>query len=268
MNMNTEKNVVILAAIAAALFGSDSSAEDQSATEREPIQFYFGLAFGTTDAPLRELYRVRAAQREGTSLQYLEPLDETQPKDPQSLDLRVGIQLTNWLDVELAWHDLDTMWQVEGTSAVFDPTLSGSIQRTDAYQYSRFEETVYSLSLLPRWNINDYAAIYARLGVGYADTMLLSRLRSDGYVSSSEVCTGEGNSRTCYTSYTYESRDWPDYDQKRSEFFPVAGIGVQLLPGIRLEYMFRSAVPIGSATTDISSLYLSFRVMTRWLSPR
>jgi opacity protein-like surface antigen len=292
--MHTRNNIVLLAAIAAALHCSAVSASEEPETDAEVVnessgrveagggtapdrresdkrkkrakrelrQFYFGVGFG--DQPsisLSEVYRVRAEQRAATPLEFRDSLGEGETEDGATPSLLIGMQLRKWLDVELSWHDTGNMWQVESERPVFDPTLVGTYEHT-AHQYSRFEETIYSLALLPRWNINDYVAIYARLGVGYAESTLRSYLKSEGLVSSARTCTVDGN---CTTSYEYDRREWPSFFSKRAEFIPILGVGVQLFQGIRLEYLIRSDVPIGDTTTDITTqVYLSFRIKPAW----
>lgn len=298
--MNTRNNIVLLASIAAALHCSAVSAAEESKTgktaaeivneargrveaggwiapdwresdkrakqerraKRDPIQFYLGAGFG--DAPslsLSEVYRVRAEQRAATPLEFRDSLGDGETADGHTPSLLIGMQLRKWLDVELSWHDTQNMWQVENEYSVFDPTLVGAHEHS-ADQYSRFDESIYSLALLPRWNINDYVAIYARLGVGYAETTLRSKLRSEGIVTSERTCDTDDK---CTTSYTYDRREWPGSFIKRTELIPVVGVGVQLFQGVRLEYLVRSDVPIGEAATDITTqVYLSFRIKTAW----
>lgn len=299
-NMGNKTNIALLASIAAALHCSAVSAAEESKTgktaaeivneakgrveaggwtapdwrerekreyqerraKRDRMSVYFGVGFG--DAPsisLSEVHRVRAEQREATPLEFGDSLGLGEIPDGQTPSLLVGMQLRKWLDIELSWHDTQNMWQVENDFSVFDPTLAGANEHT-ARQYSRFDETIYSLALLPRWNVNDYVAIYARLGVGYADTTLRSKLRSEGWVSSTQTCEANG---TCTTSYTYDEREWPGFYKKRADFIPVVGVGVQLFQAVRLEYLVRSDVPIGNAATDITTqVYLSFRIKTAW----
>lgn len=296
--MSNKRNIAILAAVAAALNWSVALAREEApppttgrsvediineARERvegkrererkerqraeQPRSFYFSLGGEfLTDASLHEVDRAMAVLRENAaSLQFLEARRSYIPEQSGDVSLALGFELTHWLDIELAAHAIDAFWQGGSTGAVHDPNVSAAVQSTDAQQFFRLDASTYSLSLLPRWDINDYVGIFARVGVGYAQTMLMTDLMSSGFVSSGLSCTTEPNGeQKCTSVYDYERHQWGASHQTRSGVFPVAGIGVQLLPAFRLEYLLRAKVPIGEATTDVRALYFSFRAKSAW----
>lgn len=245
--------------------GSRPDSREREQQKQQPRSFYVAIGGETmTHASLEEVDRTLVAQRERTALQFLEsrrdyPLDQS-----GDISLALGYELTSWLDVELAAHAMDAFWQGGGSGAVHDSTLSDAVKSTDARQFYRLDASAYSLSLLPRWDINDFVGIFGRVGVGYANTMLLSDLSSAGFVSSSQSCSVENGQEMCTTTYNYERRQWDYIHQTRSGFFPVAAIGVQLVPFFRLEYIYRADVPAGESTIDVSAIYFSFLMKSAW----
>lgn len=302
--MRIKRNIAILAAVAAALNWSATLAADETppptpgksvediineARERvegphwarpdwrererererkkqQPRSFYVAIGGETmTDASLDEVDRTLAAQRERSAIQFLEERTDYPLTQSGDISLAIGYELTSWLDVELAAHSMDGFFQGGGTGAAHDPTLSEAVQSTDADQFFRLDVSTYSLSLLPRWDFNEYVGIFARIGVGYADTMLLADLSSEGFVSSRQSCTTQTDGQEkCSTVYDYERHHWDYVHQTRSGFFPVAGLGVQLSPAFRLEYVYRPDIPAGESTIDVSAIYFRFVMKSAW----
>lgn len=297
--MDINRNVVALTAVAAALCGPDAIGQSTEGApyeraaeeivmeararvegrtppgEKEPEKddpprsFFVGFGF-EPDSHIRygEAYRVRAEQRDNSPLHYLEPAQEGSPRnDGGALTIFAGFEVTSWMDLELALHDIDQAWTFWNFEHVHDPTLSGAVQMAEARQSGGFELASYSLSLRPRWDINDHFAIVGRVSLGYADTVLKSHLTSHGWLQPEEICNVDSNGqRKCTTSTAYETHDWGDLRQRRAGVISIFGIGLQIAQFLRLEYMIRKDVPIGDATTDISSnLYVSFRMKGAWL---
>lgn len=210
------------------------------------------------------LYDLRAREHAIPTLQYLEPSTETVSDETNGdFTLFVGYAVAPWLDVEFGWSNANMFYQVEDFRAVVDPTLSADAQDMHAEHVSLFEGEYYSLTFLPRWELNEWVAIYGRLGAGYSKGSLKSALSTQGWLSSSRSCDTDG--KNCTTSYTYDRRDWTNYSKRDNEVFPMVGVGVEIYQCLRLEYLIRQDYPIGDATTDMSGVYVSIRVKTSWI---
>lgn len=302
MRKHSQRNRALLLATSAMLYGLDASADgdfdsqgrtvdararveakerplewrtnntnENKQTKQEPRSWYFGFAFEYgRDISLDELYRVRSAQRSDVPLQYLEPTHDYLNQSDEATSLFVGGELTDWLDVELAFHGGDSFYQLlSDTEVARDSMTPGNPRETKASQVSEFRERTYSLTLQPRWEFNEFFAIYGRFGVGYSDNKLDSTLSLSAYAPGGESCATDPttNERTCRETVKHESRILDYIHPKSDGLFPVAGIGIQPLPFIRLEYMLRADVPIGSATTNITSgPYISLFFKSYWAS--
>lgn len=236
----------------------------------KPRSWYVG--FGTENNvsySMRELYRVRSAQIQAFPLEYLEPADTPyQNFDPGGFSLFIGRELTDWLDVELSSFGEQSFYQLMSEREVARTTMTPDNPRdTEATQYTSFYERTLSLSLLPRWNINRYIALYGRLGLGYSDSKFDSRLSISAYVPGPVSCTKDpGTGReTCRETTQHETRylDWKKYDNK-GDFFPIVGAGIRFFGGVRFEYIYRSGMPIGDTTTDISGSTFSLCWRSEW----
>lgn len=244
--------------------------QEEAETEKQR-DFYFGLGFeDSVVSSFGAVYQLRAVQRDAAALQYLEPVIE-EPVLPQgSWAMFIGHELTSWLDVELTAHAMETIYQIEGTTRAATLGAGESLVRyVDADHYSIFKERTYSLTFLPRWQINDWFAAYLRLGAGYADNYLRSKLDSIGspvYVGESCTTTSDGQQK-CTPLFESEVTGLSFHESKMHGFFPVVGVGIQLGEIARLEYIVRSGVPIAGSTTDFGGFYLQFRVKPKWFTP-
>lgn len=233
----------------------------------QPRSIYVGLGHEPhASVPMDAVHRFEESQRAGLPLQYLMPVDPHSDSNAGAWSLFLGRELTNWLDVELSAHAVTSYYQTFSKTPVIDTSLAGNAQDIEAAQYSIFEERTYSLTFLPRWEVKDWLAVYGRLGVGYADNKLEASLQTQGWVSSTRICsTDEAGKETCYNQRAFDAHDWSNVTKKSNGFFPVVGVGVQLLEFLRLEYMLRADVPIVDTTANIwSGLYFSFLVKGAW----
>jgi len=249
--------MLVAAAISATLYGHTVTADEQGHDEetkenQKRIPVYFGLGVERPNVPLDAVFLLRAEQREATSLQYLEPRSDRIVSNHEDYSLFAGVEITEWLDVELAAHAMSSFYDIQDSTSVVDTSLAGN--NIKASHFSKFEESTYSLTVLPRWDMNKFFGVYGRLGIGYTDTMLESRLKSIGQVASKEVCTTDpSGTQRCHTEYDYAENTWSDVRLNRSKWFPIVGVGIDIAQTVRLEYLLRTDIPIGDTTVDIDS---------------
>jgi hypothetical protein len=244
--------------------------EEQQAEESEeskPRSWYVGFGFeNRASVSLSEPYRIRESQIQATSLEYLQPNIAYENIGTSGMSLFFGRELNDWLDVEVSSHGMETFYQVLSDTHVARTTMTPESPRdTVAGQGTSFYERTYSLSLMPRWNIHRYVALYGRFGIGYNDSRLDSGLDISAEVPGPPYCTKDHNGiETCKETTVRETRDLDVRHYQKNDFFPIVGVGVRLFGAVRMEFIYRSNVTIGESSDDISAPYVSFCWRTEW----
>jgi hypothetical protein len=237
--------------------------------EREPRTFYvaLGAELGQKLYNFEELRRLEATHRANSPLEYVVPARDFAVESSSGITLAIGYQLTRWLEIELTAHDLDSrFWQTGTFGEVTYANAPRTARPIDGLQSSQYSMTLYSLALLPRWDISDHLGIIARVGVSHAHSRLASDLYTKGQTGSTQTCQPTSNGgETCTTTYQYETRRWASSAQSRTEFIPVVGVGLQVLEFLRLEYHLHLGVPIGDGKTDLQSFHINVLMRPEWL---
>lgn len=244
---------------------------EEKPTEPKKRLYWLGFGFENTTMPQGELLRVRYQQRSEIPLDYLSPWSDTDllNRNGQSGAFIFGRQLNDWLDVELTAHGQGSFYEYGDSTRVTAETMEpGNTRDTTVSQHTDFEERSYSITFLPKWSICDWFAVYGRLGVGYAQNRLESKMDLTASLRGPDRCTIQQGTNTekCEATYVRTTRNVALIREHNTGFFPVAGVGIELTPVVRLEYMVRKNVPMGNDTVDVdTNLYLTFRYMSNWL---
>jgi opacity protein-like surface antigen len=253
------------------LDGNDTQGAETAETEQPEQERRRWYVVHGTERPhlsLDELYRVRTKQIRDVPLEYLEPIVEHDPfnRNPDAWSLGIGREVTDWLSVEILGHGMQATYSVASSTDVSPTTMADTPYPTTADQRSTFQERTYSLTFLPRWDINRFVGIYGRLGVGFANNRFDSTMSTVAVVPNASVVLAASDCAPDEITGEHKcTRIVDDIHDIDTGFFPIVGIGIQFAECVRLEYMVRSDVPIGNTTTDISAdLYLSFEIKKYW----
>lgn len=239
--------------------------EEKKETKKEPMAFY--LAFGASSwsrASLGELRGIRADQRNHAALDYAEQPDDflVEPEYPGIAVL--GVELNRWLDMELTLAPINQEWEINDGSDLRD--APGISHRTSTH-HSYYRENSYALTFLPRWDVNKGFAVFARVGVGYANSSMGSTLSVQGRTGTKRVCNPDpkdSSKQECYDQAVYDSIPVEDFYRKKDGFYPIVGVGVDIFQMIRLDYTFRTGLPLqGSEISTGKSFTLNFYT-SRW----
>lgn len=239
---------------------------EKQETKQEPMAFYLALGSSSwSRASLGDLYAIRSAQRDAAALDYAELPDDflVEPEYPGSAVL--GVELNRWLDMELTLAPISQEWEINDGSNLRDTPEARDRKST---HHSFYRENSYALTFLPRWEVNKGFAVFARVGVGYAMNSMGSWLNVQGRTGTTRVCNQDPKDSTkqnCYDQAVYDDTVVEEFYRKKDGFYPIVGVGVDIFQMIRLDYTFRSNLPLqGSDISTGKSFAITFYT-SRWL---
>lgn len=233
--------------------------------KQEPKAYY--LSLGNTRwsrASLGELRRIRSAQRDSAALPYTERPEDFLLEPDWAATIVGGVELNRWLDVELTLVPVHQDWEINDGSNL-SPASDGTSRQST--HHSSYDETSYTLTFMPRWNIHKAFAVFARLGVGYASNELRSTLAVQGQTGTKEVCTQDPQNsakQNCRNQAVFGSVFADDFNRKESGFYPIVGVGFDLFQMFRVDYTFRTNLPLqGSDISTGTAIWLTVAT-SRW----
>lgn len=238
---------------------------EKQKAEKEPMAYYIALSMSSLSRPsLGDLYQVRSAQRNHAALDYSELPDDFLLEPEYTGTAILGVELNRWLDVELTLAPLTQLWEINDGSNLHDTPEAKQRKST---HHSFFKENSYTLTFLPRWDVNKGFAVFARVGVGYASSSMGSTLSVEGRTGTKRVCNPDpkdSSKQECYDQAVYDSTPVEEFYRKKDGFYPIVGVGIDIFQMIRLDYTFRTGLPLqGSEISTGKSFSLNFYT-SRW----